>query len=139
MTFCQRCDGAANNLERQLRQFQFLSQLVQNALPEVARIHWPTEAASENERVRRDILAFLPEFLSPFHHLFGQWFSDRDLRGAPLGFSVRTNLPLVKGLLNVQEQRHLKETPPAQAEQLAWPKRIRHIEHHQDPIAWTPF
>jgi hypothetical protein len=86
MTFCQRSDGAPDDLERQLGQPQFLGQFVQDALPEVARIHRPTETASEHERVRRDILAFLPELLSPFHQLLGQRFSVGTCVVLPLVF-----------------------------------------------------
>ena len=68
----KRGDGAADDLECQLRQTQFSGQFVQHAMTIVARIHRSAKTPREHKGVRRRVLALLPAFLSIIQDLVRQ-------------------------------------------------------------------
>src|ERR1700741_1008122 len=108
-------------------------------MPIVARIHRPSEAARKQKAVWGNVLPLLPALFPILHDLARQYVSDRNLRQTSLGFSVRTNLPLVDRFLNIQDICLFEKAAPPEWEQLAGPKSVRHIQFHQDPIAKTKF
>src|SRR6201998_2698263 len=72
-------DRAPDDLERQLRQFQFLSQLVQHPLAEVARLQWTSEPPPKDKRSRRHILTLRLQVFAPLLQLLEQILTDRHL------------------------------------------------------------
>jgi hypothetical protein len=108
----QRRNRAANDLEGQLRQFQLLRQLVQHPFAVVARIDEPAVASRKNEpfgfiRGRSMptllVLLFFLALLAPCLEFFCQLLGNRDLGETSLGLSPRTDLPLVGGLLDLDQ------------------------------------
>lgn len=127
----QRRHRATNDLERQLRQSQFLRQFVQHPVAVVARIDEPAVASRKNERLGRIrsrpvpvllLLLFFPALLAPCLEFFRQLFGNRDLGETSLGFAPGTDFPLVGRLLDLDLAEFWIEATPPQPKQLTRPQ-----------------
>src|SRR6266496_631513 len=110
------CNRPAYHLERELRQFEFACQLMQNAFSIIAGVHKPTRRVRKDERIGRSVRTLL----LPEPQVFCQLFRQVHPTEASLVLTPRPNRAFVDGLDHFHSGFFVLEGVPAKGKELAW-------------------
>ena len=137
LLLCEGCNRSADNLERQLGQLEFTSDLVKNALAKVVRVEEASIFLLEHEVIRRQrdgLSVALRECLSclrftfqtPCLQLVSKLSWNMNHGEALLRLPPIPDLAFVDSLRDRERRSSIVEALPSECEQLARTQSVRH-------------